>query len=409
MTITHSKVSAIPDGGNAALVQPSDWNAVHVVSISNADVHAAAAIAQSKLDIASAASGVTGLLTGADWDTFNSKQDALTLPLSSANGGTGVNNAGTITNASNTTITGGGTVALGGFTLTVPATGTAALLATANVFTATQEISGTKPQLTFTDTTGSATSGAIAVDGNSMLVGTPAQIASGAALMELQLASANVNFYGSLNAINAAGNPRFDFVPASGVINFKNSLGNTVIHFGTQGTDHSYFNVPFGTNLGVGITSPGAKLHVVAETTTTNVVQEVGRIEARVSTSSTGSAAGFGSGLTFYAETATDGTNQLQGRVTTAWVTATNASRAAKMSLSAYDTAERLGMVIEASGSAAKIGLYSATPVIRATTSVAEATFVENAGGTAVNVDSTFGGYTLQQVVQALQDIGILT
>ena len=34
--------------------------------------------------------------------------------------------------------TGGGTVATGGFTLTVPATGTAALLATANVFTAAQ-------------------------------------------------------------------------------------------------------------------------------------------------------------------------------------------------------------------------------------------------------------------------------
>ena len=35
-----------------------------------------------------------------------------------------------------TSITGGGTLALGGFTLTVPATGTAALLGTANVFTA---------------------------------------------------------------------------------------------------------------------------------------------------------------------------------------------------------------------------------------------------------------------------------
>lgn len=40
------------------------------------------------------------------------------------------------------TITGGGTVATGGYTLTVPATGTAALLATANVFTAAQEVIG---------------------------------------------------------------------------------------------------------------------------------------------------------------------------------------------------------------------------------------------------------------------------
>lgn len=38
----------------------------------------------------------------------------------------------------------------------------------------------------------------------------------------------------------------------------------------------------------------------------------------------------------------------------------------------------------------------------------AEAAFVENIGGTAVNVDSTFGGYTLQQIAQALREQGIL-
>jgi hypothetical protein len=53
-------------------------------------------------------------------------------------GGTGVNNGGnTLTYGGNTTISGGGTISLGGFTLTVPATGTAALLATSNTFTGT--------------------------------------------------------------------------------------------------------------------------------------------------------------------------------------------------------------------------------------------------------------------------------
>lgn len=55
-----------------------------------------------------------------------------------------------------------------------------------------------------------------------------------------------------------------------------------------------------------------------------------------------------------------------------------------------------------------KLGFWNATPIVQPTTAVAEATFVENAGGTAVNVDSTFGGYTLQQVVQALQNAGLL-
>jgi hypothetical protein len=55
-----------------------------------------------------------------------------------------------------------------------------------------------------------------------------------------------------------------------------------------------------------------------------------------------------------------------------------------------------------------KIGFWNATPVAQPTTAIAEATFTENSGGTAVNVDSTFAGYTLQQIAQALKDIGIL-
>ena len=65
-------------------------------------------------------------------------QTALTFPLVASLGGTGVaNGAGctlTLPNAA-TTITVGGTIALGGFTLTVPATGTVALLNQANSFT----------------------------------------------------------------------------------------------------------------------------------------------------------------------------------------------------------------------------------------------------------------------------------
>ena len=55
-----------------------------------------------------------------------------------------------------------------------------------------------------------------------------------------------------------------------------------------------------------------------------------------------------------------------------------------------------------------KIGFFNETPIVQPTTGVAEAAFVENSGGTAVNVDSTFGGYTIQQVVQALQNLGLL-
>ena len=45
---------------------------------------------------------------------------------------------------------------------------------------------------------------------------------------------------------------------------------------------------------------------------------------------------------------------------------------------------------------------------IQGTTADAEIAFVENAGGLVVNVDSTFGGYTVQQVVQILKEQGLL-
>jgi len=56
-----------------------------------------------------------------------------------------------------------------------------------------------------------------------------------------------------------------------------------------------------------------------------------------------------------------------------------------------------------------KVGFFAATPIVKVTTAIAEIAFTENAGGTVVNVDSTFGGYTLQQVVQALKNYGLLT
>lgn len=60
------------------------------------------------------------------------------------------------------------------------------------------------------------------------------------------------------------------------------------------------------------------------------------------------------------------------------------------------------------SNSADKFGLWGVTPIARPTTAFAAAAFVAGAG-TAVNDASTFGGYTLKQVVQALQSLGLLT
>jgi hypothetical protein len=72
--------------------------------------------------------------------------------------------------------------------------------------------------------------------------------------------------------------------------------------------------------------------------------------------------------------------------------------------------------IILATGTGTKIGtatteklsFWNATPIVQPTTGIAEAAFVENLGGSIVNVDSTFDGYTMQQVVKALRNMGAL-
>lgn len=57
---------------------------------------------------------------------------------------------------------------------------------------------------------------------------------------------------------------------------------------------------------------------------------------------------------------------------------------------------------------ASKIGMYGVTPTARATTGIGAATFTANTSGISDDT-ATWGGYTIGQVVQALQTIGILT
>lgn len=54
------------------------------------------------------------------------------------------------------------------------------------------------------------------------------------------------------------------------------------------------------------------------------------------------------------------------------------------------------------------IGFYGTTPGARPGVGVSPAAFVENSGGTAVNTDSTFGGYTIAQLAQTLQNLGLI-
>jgi hypothetical protein len=135
---------------------------------------------------------------------------------------------------------------------------------------------------------------------------------------------------------------------------------------------------------GIGTFAPAALLHLTSRTTTTNAVKEVERLEAIVSTASTGGAAGFGVGQSFYAETATDGTSQLQGLIATYWIVAANATRTAGMKGSVNDyNGERVGWDIGSDGANPMLSFYGGTKVVRgAALTAADASAVNSGDAT---------------------------
>jgi hypothetical protein len=54
-----------------------------------------------------------------------------------------------------------------------------------------------------------------------------------------------------------------------------------------------------------------------------------------------------------------------------------------------------------------KLAFWNATPIVQITTAVGSATFASSGGGTQIKTDDTFDGYTLQQVVKALRNLGL--
>lgn len=220
---------------------------------------------------------------------------------------------------SRTTITGGGTVALGGFTLTVPATGTAALLGANNAFTGANTFNQNVSLLTpATTITSNATELVLEQTGDSL----------GATRMRLQ------NRSGSNGAIFQ--NATLDLVDfqfagstTTGTLRYEARGGGNII-----AENPEWWVVPNNTNF------------IPRLTVSANVVN-----------------VNNGARLAWYAKSSTNAWREWC-RIERAAVVNTDASRTGRMILSAIDfNAAREFMRGEANGTVALIGLYGGTAV----------------------------------------------
>lgn len=123
---------------------------------------------------------------------------------------------------------------------------------------------------------------------------------------------------------------------------------------------------------------------------------------------------GFGTGIQIQGQSSAN-PNRAMARARASWVEATDATRKARLTLSAFDTVERDGVVVEASGTVVKLGFFSqvGTPVIQPATTGETVGFTAG-GGTNVTDASTFTGnvgataYRLSDVVKHLKNLGLL-
>lgn len=203
------------------------------------------------------------------------------------------------------TATGGGTLATGGFTLTVPATGTAALLATANVFTAVQTVKDSGAALGIS-LTGAAAGGTPSIaatapaQASGATVGTPLSITASAAVAGSSSAGAAAGGSITLTAGNAARLTSGDANGGNVVLNAGAAIGSGeagYVHIGSglAALAGTYGWLRFGSSNNCGFGSSGTntiQLYTNTYTIGVNFGSSAGI------TATTGMKIGWGSGVT---------------------------------------------------------------------------------------------------------------
>jgi len=431
-------------------------------SLDSVGLSQASADARYVLKVAGSFSGLTGAGfrdTSAAFDVtlgFTSSA-ALTaaraLTLDVVNASRSIKLAGNVDLGGNFTTTGSGTLALGGFTLTVPATGTAALLGTANVFTTLQTITqGTVNTGVLASTgyslTGSNATSMIDLAGTWNTSGNPAALklniintASGATarVFDLQVGSAskvsaNVNGCVFLNGGTSAEIGRRSDVDMLMLHAVSDDVSVGVIGIGGSGYQYG-INIRATATMGWTPDTPASGRDLILGRKAPAVLRmgedAAGVTNQMLTAASRITSDGVGANLTIAGGNGRGGaggslilaTYDTQGAGTigvlrtrliidTAGLSTFNSSvtvGAGNLTLSdAVNVVlgETTGTKI---GTAAtqKLGFWNMTPIVQPDTSVTPATFASNSG-TNVYDASTWDGYSIGHIVAALRNIGIL-
>lgn len=146
-------------------------------------------------------------------------------------------------------------------------------------------------------------------------------------------------------------------------------------------------NVGTATGAGVGEINTSGAIDISLNDAVTNTVSNLLTLRHL----STGTpASGFGTDININLESTT--AERAAALIRTAWITATDASRAARLRFFVFDTAARIAMDMEASGTAPKIGFLGAAAVARPTVS-----------------GSRGGNAALASALTALASLGLIT